>query len=45
MQADIIHVMANRRVIESGTHTELVAQGGLYAQSWQAQIGANDIHL
>ncbi|WP_334828866.1 ABC transporter ATP-binding protein [Nostoc sp.] len=38
MQADIIHVVTNGRVIESGTHTELLAQGSFYAQSWQAQM-------
>jgi len=38
MQADIIHVMADGRFIESGTHTELVALKGHYAQSWQQQM-------
>ncbi len=40
MQADLIHVMVDGQVIESGTHTALVAAGGHYAQSWQAQMGA-----
>ncbi len=39
MQADLIHVMVDGQVIESGTHTALVAAGGHYAQSWQAQMG------
>jgi len=30
MQADIVHVMEAGRIIESGTHTELVQLGGLY---------------
>lgn len=37
MQADIIHVMYAGRIIESGTHTELMQLGGRYAQSWQQQ--------
>ncbi len=38
MQADIIHVMVGGHIVESGTHAELVAQGGRYAQSWQQQM-------
>lgn len=38
MQADIIHVMVDGRIVESGSHAELVAQGGRYAQSWRAQM-------
>ena len=38
MQADIIHVMHEGRVVESGTHAELVALGGRYAASWRAQM-------
>ena len=38
MQADIIHVMVDGKIIESGTHAELVAQNGHYAQSWRQQI-------
>ncbi|MGH9971328.1 MAG: ABC transporter ATP-binding protein [Pyrinomonadaceae bacterium] len=40
MRADIIHVMQEGKIIESGSHQELVAQGGLYAQSWSAQMQA-----
>jgi ATP-binding cassette subfamily B protein len=38
MHADIIHVLDKGRVVESGTHVELVALGGSYASSWAAQM-------
>ncbi|MDD5307577.1 MAG: ABC transporter ATP-binding protein [Deltaproteobacteria bacterium] len=38
MQADVIHVMDEGRIVESGTHAELVARGGYYATSWAAQV-------
>jgi ATP-binding cassette subfamily B protein len=37
MHADIIHVMADGKIVESGCHQELMAQGGRYAESWAAQ--------
>jgi ATP-binding cassette subfamily B protein len=37
MIADTIHVMCEGRVIESGTHDQLLAAGGQYAQGWIAQ--------
>lgn len=37
MYADCIHVMADGRVVESGTHEELLALGGQYAAGWRAQ--------
>ena len=39
-QADMIHVMARGKVVESGTHRELLAKGGSYAQSWRLQVEA-----
>ena len=39
MRADVIHVMSNGQVVESGCHEDLLAHGGLYAQSWTAQMG------
>jgi ATP-binding cassette subfamily B protein len=38
MRADVIHVMRHGQVVESGTHQELLAHGGLYAQSWRVQV-------
>src|SRR5262249_17886044 len=38
MRADVIHVMAHGRIVESGCHEELLARGGRYAQSWTAQM-------
>lgn len=40
MRADIIHVMDGGRIIESGTHRELLARGGRYAASWYEQLRA-----
>lgn len=40
--ADRIHVMEAGTVIESGTHEELVALGGLYAALWRVQTGEAD---
>ena len=34
-----IHVMEAGRVVESGTHDELVRTGGLYAALWRVQTG------
>ncbi len=38
MHADIIHVMDDGEVIESGTHEELLEQEGHYAESWRNQV-------
>ncbi len=37
--ADRIHVLESGRVIEAGTHEELVDHGGLYAALWRVQTG------
>jgi ATP-binding cassette subfamily B protein len=36
--ADIIHVMKEGKIIESGSHEELIALKGLYAKSWEKQV-------
>jgi ATP-binding cassette subfamily B protein len=37
MHADIIHVMAVSRIVESGRHEQLLPGGGRYAASWATQ--------
>jgi len=37
LHADVIHVMGQGCVLESGSHAELLARGGRYAQSWAQQ--------
>ena len=38
-QMDRIVVMDEGRIIEDGTHEDLLAKGGLYAQLWSRQSG------
>ncbi|MDP2996149.1 MAG: ABC transporter ATP-binding protein [Bryobacterales bacterium] len=35
MHADVIHVMAEGRIVESGAHQDLLARQGRYAQAWR----------
>ena len=42
MHADVIHVMSEGRIVESGSHQRLLEQNGLYAESWTRQIFAAD---
>ena len=37
MRADLIHVMREGQIIESGDHHELLARDGEYARSWRQQ--------
>ncbi len=37
--ADVIHVLDDGRIIESGTHEQLLASAGAYANLWRLQTG------
>ena len=37
MRADVIHVMQDGSIIESGTHRDLMCAGGPYAEAWGGQ--------
>ncbi|MFV2073896.1 MAG: ABC transporter ATP-binding protein [Thermoanaerobaculales bacterium] len=39
MAADRIHIIDQGRIIESGSHRELIAAQGRYAKAWRAQVG------
>lgn len=38
-QADAIHVLEGGRLVESGSHDDLLARGGAYAALWRLQTG------
>jgi ATP-binding cassette, subfamily B, bacterial len=42
MRADIIHVVEEGRIVESGSHGELLALGGRYAASWTRQFSGQE---
>ncbi len=42
-QADCIHLLEAGRIVESGTHDELVARKGGYAALWRLQTGAGGV--
>lgn len=39
MQADVIHVMGEGRIIESGCHGELLSRKGRYSEAWESRKG------
>lgn len=40
--ADTIHVLERGRIVETGSHDELVEKKGLYYAMWRQQIGERD---
>ena len=41
--ADVIHVVDHGRIVESGNHDALLAQGGVYADLYREQFGGGEI--
>ncbi|HMU62383.1 MAG TPA: hypothetical protein PKA66_11420, partial [Gemmatimonadales bacterium] len=44
-RADRLVVLDHGRVVEEGTHADLLAQGGLYARLYQRQFRDGDAEL
>ena len=42
-RADVIVVMDKGRIVETGTHAELLQRGGIYAEFWRQQMGVEDV--
>jgi ATP-binding cassette, subfamily B, bacterial len=45
MYADVIHVMESGKIVESGSHDDLLRQNGRYAESWAKQMTSAEVTL
>lgn len=45
MHADTIYVLERGKIVEQGSHTELLEQKGLYYAMWRQQIGERKVEL
>jgi ATP-binding cassette subfamily B protein len=45
MHADVIYVLEQGKIVETGTHDQLLGQKGLYYAMWRQQIGERGILL
>lgn len=45
MYADVIHVMESGKIVESGSHDDLLRKNGRYAESWTKQMTSADFAL
>ncbi|HZA24258.1 MAG TPA: ABC transporter ATP-binding protein, partial [Dehalococcoidia bacterium] len=43
LAADVIYVVDHGRIVEYGTHAELVARGGLYARLYEEQFQGGQV--
>jgi ATP-binding cassette subfamily B protein len=42
LKADVIAVMEDGQIVDQGTHSELIARGGLYARLVELQFGVGE---
>ncbi len=43
MHADVIYVLEQGKIVETGNHDELLSQKGLYYAMWRQQVGERRI--